>query len=100
MSLDPAFTLWQTLLLQGLADGDSLDEVRRTSSEGAPDPTTAAWVAGWDADLLELAGLLVCTWAARDPGGATSPGAGCRALPEPGAPAPDAAQAPGRRPAR
>ncbi|MCW2605570.1 MAG: hypothetical protein JWO60_263 [Frankiales bacterium] len=56
----------QVRLLTALADGQDLATLRAEARAEAPDDAVAAWVDGWDPDLLELAGLLVRTWAARD----------------------------------
>lgn len=69
MSLDPALARLQARLLASLADGAPDPDVRALALADAPDDDVAAWVRGWDDDQLGLAGLLVRTWARRDPQG-------------------------------
>ena len=66
MSLDPRLARFQEQLLLGLADGTPLDELRSASAATAPDSEVADWVASWDPELLDLAGVLVRTWCRRD----------------------------------
>lgn len=62
--MSDALASLQQRLLAGLADG--APDVQAAAREDAPDDAVAAWVDGWDPDLLVLAGVLVRTWAVRD----------------------------------
>ena len=58
---------FQEQLLTGLADGASTQDLVQEAQQGAPDAAVAEWVAGWDPDLVDLAGVLVRTWAYLEP---------------------------------
>lgn len=66
--MKPELAQFQEQLLISLADGVPTPEIRSAAAALAPDEVMAKWVAGWDADLVDLAGLLVRTWAYRADG--------------------------------
>lgn len=53
----------QRAVLLALADGQ---DAAAAGAAAAPDDAMRDWVASWEPELVELAGLLVRTWVARD----------------------------------
>ncbi|MDP3711591.1 MAG: hypothetical protein Q8R60_03780 [Mycobacteriales bacterium] len=53
----------QRAVLLALANGQ---DAAAAGADAAPDVAMREWVASWEPELVELAGLLVRTWAARD----------------------------------
>ena len=53
----------QRAVLLALAEGR---DATAPAAAAAPDDAMRDWVASWEPELVELAGLLVQTWAARD----------------------------------
>ena len=58
---------FQEQLLAALADGTPTDQVIATAAHSAPDDVVAEWVRSWEPELVSLAGVLVRTWAYREP---------------------------------
>lgn len=60
--MSPDLQRFQENLLEALEQGGE-----PAPAAPAPDDRVAEWVGGWDPDLVELAGVLVRTWALREP---------------------------------
>jgi hypothetical protein len=52
----------QAQLLADLAEGRPTGSVVAAARGAAPDEDVAAWIDGWDPDLVALAGELIRTW--------------------------------------
>lgn len=63
MTLPRELAELQASLLAALADDAPTELVCRQAAEAALDPAVAEWVASWEPELVELAGLLVRRWA-------------------------------------
>jgi hypothetical protein len=58
---------FQAQLLTWLDEGHDAADVVAAARSAAPDELIDEWVAAWEPDLVELAGVLVRRWALRDP---------------------------------
>lgn len=63
---------FQVLVLSTLHAGGPSDDLQQAVLDQAADPELAAWVRSWEPDLVDLASLLVRTWAVRDDGPPTT----------------------------
>lgn len=84
---------FQETLLTGLSEGSAPDDLRQAVLDAAPDEALAVWVASWQPGLVDLAGVLVRTWATGEPPTADQ---GEQRPTEPGMADPVPALAPGR----